>query len=128
MPSIIELTRITPAAAAADPWLQAVASDYSTPDDPAVFVGTGLDGERIAIWIGEDGGGFGCIDARPDQYVAASAAMAAVAHLPKDAPERLAAFAPMAQHGGVDEYEFDEGSFKYRAKRLWVPASLTFGV
>lgn len=123
----IELSRITPAAAAADPWLQAVAADYAIPDEPAVFVGTGLQGERIAFWIGEDGGGFGCIDAHADLYVRASAAMAAVAHLPEDAPERSAAFAPMAQHGGVDEYEFEPGAFKYTAKRLQVPARESFG-
>lgn len=43
-------------------WLRAVSADYDVPRNAQVFWGWGLHDERVAVWVGEDGGGFGAID------------------------------------------------------------------
>lgn len=111
----ITLTRST----ASDPWIEAVARDYSIPEEPHVFVGTGLHGERVAFWIGKDGGGFGCIDSDPDGYVRLSAAFAS--------EDKALINVAMRRHGGVDEYEFEEGTFRYNAKSLTLDTFTSFG-
>ena len=98
-----------------DPWLVAVSRDYEIPENAHVFAAGGLqDEERVAFWIGKDGGGFGCIDNQHDLYVKASEAA-----INGD-------FTLMSEHGGVDEYEFDAGTFKYNAKTITTKAKLSF--
>lgn len=122
MPKIV-LTRVSDPSA--DPWLAAVSSDYEVPEDAHVFAGTGLYGERVAFWIGADGGGFGAIDSKPELYVRASAAMAGCPE-DADAETRAATFALMAEHGGVEEYVFEPDTYSYAAKRLSVDAETSF--
>ena len=100
-----------------DLWLQAVMADYAVPKPCHTFVGIGLADERVAFFIGEDGGGFGAIDSNPTGYVELSAAFAS-----KDKARINAA---ISKHGGVEEYEFEPGTFKYDAKRIVTDAELT---
>lgn len=96
-----------------DRWLVAVADDYTLPEGhAAVFIGRGLNDERIAFWIHPDGSGFGAIDSDPEGYVASSRAMS---------DGRL----DDAHHPGVDEYEFEPGTFDHLAEVLEVRAGLS---
>lgn len=116
--STIILSRLSSSAAESDPWIAAVSGDYSVPRDAVVFAGEGLCGERVAFWIGADGGGFGAIDSDPDGYVELSAAMA------------RGDYGYSGSHGGVDEYEFEPGTFsaaERAGRELDVAAQLSFG-
>lgn len=115
MSESIVLTRSTKS----DPWLDAVALDYEIPADPHVFVGTGLYGERVAAWVGPDGGGFACIDSDPDGYVKLSAAF--------QSDDKCRIDAAIQAHGGVDEYVLEPGCVKYDAKRVKWDANTSFG-
>ena len=89
-----------------DPWLRAVAADYTLPEGHAsVFVGWGLHDERIAFWIHPDGSGFGAVDGDPEGYVKSSKAMS---------EERF----DDATHPGVDEWEFEPGQFDPLAETI----------
>lgn len=93
-----------------DPWLRSVAADYTLPEGHAsVFVGWGLDGERMAFWIHPDGSCFGAVDSDPEGYVKSSKAMA---------EERF----DDATHPGVDEWEFEPGQFDPLAATLEIEA------
>jgi hypothetical protein len=71
------------------PWLRAVSRDYEVPRNAQIFMGWGLNNERIAVWVGKDGRGFGVVDQDPKGYV----------ELKSD-------------HPGVDELIFDKpGTF-----------------
>lgn len=87
-------------------WLRAVSADYDVPRNAQVFWGWGLHDDRIAVWVGEDGRGFGAIDQDPDGYVAVSAAI-----------ER-GDLAFDASHPGVDEYVFEPGTFNPAAETI----------
>jgi len=65
----ITLTKVQDPAASR--WLRAVSADYEVPRNAQIFMGWGLHDDRIAVWVGEDGGGFGAIDGDPgvDEYV-----------------------------------------------------------
>ena len=68
--SSVRLTRIDLVAAKHDPWTAALMADYEIPKAAHVFVGHGLEiTERIAFFIGKDGGGIGFIDRDPIGYV-----------------------------------------------------------
>ena len=95
-----------------DSWLAAVERDYSVPQNAHVFEGEGLHGERVAFWIGKDGGGFGAFDHDPTGYVEFSRALEL-----GETPDRL--------HPGVDEWEFESGQFDYDASTLRVEAEST---
>lgn len=81
-----------------DTWLVAVQTDYSVPEVCEVFVGEDGEGSRVAFWIAPDGSGFGAIDHDPESYVAFSQSMA------QGDPK-------FDMHPGVDEYEFDPGTW-----------------
>jgi hypothetical protein len=107
--SNISLTRIDTVAAKHDPWTAALMDDYETPKAAHIFVGRGLeDNERVAFFIGKDGGGIGFIDRDPAGYIEMSKALAAGNHDLGGVPF----------HPGPDEYEFDEGTFNYNAKSI----------
>ena len=88
-----------------DPWLRAVSTDYDVPRNARVFSGWGLHNDRIAVWVGANGGGFGAIDRDPAGYVKFSRAMSAG----RD---------PDVDHPGVDEYEFEPGTFDPAAETI----------
>ena len=123
--SNISLTRIDTVAAKHDPWTAALMDDYEIPKAAHVFVGRGLeDNERVAFFIGKDGGGIGFIDRDPAGYIEMSKHMAAAVEYEKvhgvwpPSPDKLAA--------GPEEYEFDEGTFNYNAKSIVQEASMSF--
>lgn len=89
-----------------DSWLNAVARDYAVPKGARVFAGWGLHDDRVAFWIGPDGGGFGAIDKDPVGYVELSRAMEREDHDFE------------SDHPGVDEYVFDPGAFDPDAETL----------
>jgi len=91
-----------------DRWLVAVARDYAVPQNARVFLGEGLHGERVAFWIGEDGGGFGATDHDPEGYVRFSRALALESGENSDDLD----------HPGVDEWEFEPGKFNYDARQI----------
>lgn len=93
----IKLTKVKDPTA--DRWLRAVGADYAVPRNAQVFAGWGLHDDRVAIWVGEDGGGFGAIDKDPNGYVALSEAI--------DRGD----IASEVNHPGVDEWEFEPGTF-----------------
>jgi hypothetical protein len=93
-----------------DKWLVAVSQDYEVPEDAHVFVGEGLHEERVAFWIGPDGGGFGALDKDPEGYIAFSEAMKS------GSPVSIT-------HYGVDEWVFEPGQFDYNAKSLKLEAT-----
>jgi hypothetical protein len=123
--SSVRLTRVDTVAAKHDPWTAALMDDYEMPEAAHVFVGRGLeDNERVAFFIGKDGGGIGFIDRDPAGYVEASKHMEAATEYkaihgvwPPN-PSKLAA--------GPEEYEFDEGTFNYNAKSIVQEASMSF--
>ena len=122
--SSVRLTRVDTVAAKHDPWTAALMADYETPKAAHVFVGHGLEiTERIAFFIGKDGGGIGFIDRDPIGYVEASKHMAAATEYKKvhgvwpPSPGKLAA--------GPEEYEFDAGAFNYNAKEIVQDASMS---
>jgi hypothetical protein len=123
--SNIRLTRIDTVAAKHDPWTAALMDDYETPKAAHVFVGRGLeDNERVAFFIGKDGGGIGFIDRDPMGYVEASKHMAAAIEYKAVHgvwPPSLGSLA-----AGPEEYEFDEGTFNYNAKEIVQEASMSF--
>jgi hypothetical protein len=80
-------------------WLAAVSRDYMVPRNATVFAGWGPYDDRIAVWVGEDGRGFGAIDKDPAGYVELSAAI--------DRGD----LDFESNHPGVDEYEFEPGTF-----------------
>ena len=92
-------------------WLRAVATDYEVPRNATVFAGWDHEGngERIAIWVGEDGG-FGAIDRDPEGYVAFSEAMRK--------GDFAAAEVASEMHPGVDEWEFEPGEFDPGAETI----------
>jgi hypothetical protein len=97
MPEYIRLDRIENPGD--DEWLAAVARDYEVPQNPSIFVARGPNDERIAFWIGPDGGGFGAVDGDPEGYIQLS--------------QHFAGLNPdyTGHHRGVEEYEFDPGTF-----------------
>ena len=105
---IITLTRVEDPTASR--WLTAISADYDVPKDPTVFevppTDTRSNGERIAVWVGKDGGGFGAIDGDPAGYVKLSAALER-----GDTNFR-------SNHPGVDEYVFEPGEFDPTAETL----------
>lgn len=88
-----------------DPWLRAISGDYDIPRDAQVFSGWGLHNDRVAVWVGADGGGFGAIDQDPVGYVKFSRAL--------DAGRD-----PDVDHPGVDEYVFEPGTFDPAAETI----------
>jgi hypothetical protein len=101
-------------------WLQAVGSDYSVPRNAQIFWGwdnEGL-GERVAIWVDTDGGGFGAIDADPDGYVRWHDAMRK--------GDLDATRAASETHPGVDECEFEPGSFDPAAETIELKVRSSF--
>ena len=114
--SSVRLTRVDLVAAKHDPWTAALMADYETPKAAHVFVGHGLEfTERIAFFIGKDGGGIGFIDRDPIGYIEMSKALAAGSHDLGGVPF----------HSGPEEYEFDEGTFNYNAKEIVQDASMS---
>lgn len=111
MPRILTLTRV--ADPSTDSWLTTVAAEYGCGKKARVFAGIGISGERVAMWIKPDGSGFGAIDARPDLFIRACKAAS------------RGDFSGLSTHGGVDEYEFEPGSFDYNADEIGVTASLS---
>ena len=111
---IIKLTRVE------DPttsrWMTAISTDYDVPRDATVFAGWDSEGngERIAVWVGKDGGGFGAIDGDPHGYVELSAALAR-----GDTDFE-------SNHPGVDEYEFEPGEFDPAAETLELKVRQSF--
>ncbi len=96
-----------------DPWLRAVSADYSVPRNAQVFSGWGHNDDRVAFWIGPDGGGFGAIDKDPEGYVKLSSAM------------KRGDMEFYSNHPGVDEWEFEPGQFDPAAESLEVEAGST---
>lgn len=122
--SSVRLTRVDIVAAKHDPWTAALMAGYEMPKAAHVFVGHGLEiTERIAFFIGKDGGGIGFIDRDPAGYIEASKHMTAAIEYKKvhgvwpTSPGKLAA--------GPEEYEFDEGTFNYNAKEIVQDASMS---
>ena len=103
---IITLTKVQDPTASR--WLTAISADYDVPKDATVFAGwdSGGNGERIAVWVGKDGGGFGAIDGDPEGYMKLSAAL--------DRGD----LAFDTSHPGVDEYEFESGTFDPAAETI----------
>lgn len=103
---IITLTKVQDPTASR--WLTAISADYDVPKDATVFAGWDSrgNGERIAVWVGKDGGGFGAIDRDPAGYVALSVALER-----GDTNFR-------SNHPGVDEYVFEPGEFDPTAETL----------
>ena len=99
-----------------DPWLKAIARNYEIPQLSHVFTGDGLVGERVAFFIGTDGGGFGAIDSDLKGYISLSKAFA------NSDAGRIAW--ELACHPGIDEWVFDPGTFDYAATKLVMDASL----
>jgi hypothetical protein len=89
----------------------ALIRDYTCGDAPAIFSGNGLHGETVTAFVREDGSAFVAIDEDPEGYIKFSAAL----HDPN----------ATVHHTGVDEYEFDKGTFKYSAKRITINAEST---
>ena len=87
-------------------WLTAISADYDVPRNAQIFWGWGLHDDRIAVWVGEDGRGFGAIDRDPEGYVALNAAL--------DRGD----LAFDTSHPGVDEYEFESGTFDPAAETI----------
>ena len=125
--SNIRLTRIDTVAAKHDPWTAALMDDYETPKAAHIFVGRGLeDNERVAFFIGKDGGGIGFIDRDPEGYIETSKRIAGEIEYERihglgtcpPSPDKFAA--------GPEEYEFDEGTFNYNAKSIVQEASMSF--
>ena len=87
-------------------WLTAISADYDVPRNAQVFAGWGLHDDRIAVWVGEDGRGFGAIDRDPGGYVEFSEAM------------RKSDLNFESNHPGVDEYEFESGTFDPNAETI----------
>ena len=84
-------------------WLVAVSRDYDVPKDAQIFMGLGLRGETVAVWVGKDGGGFGAIDRDPEGYTKQSNDL--------DALDGREWFKYVHTHSGVDEHVFDPGTF-----------------
>ena len=105
---IITLTRVEDPTASR--WLAAISADYDVPKDAVVFevppTDTRSNGERIAVCVGKDGGGFGAIDGDPEGYMKLSAAL--------DRGD----LAFDTSHPGVDEYEFESGTFDPAAETI----------
>jgi hypothetical protein len=114
----ITLTKVQDPAASR--WLMAINSDYDVPKGATVFSGYDHEGngDRIAIWVAPDGGGFGAIDRDPDGYVAFSDAMWA--------GDFAAAKVASEMHPGVDEWEFDPGTFDPTAETIEVGVRQSF--
>ena len=95
-------------------WLQAVSSDYSVPRNSQVFWGWGLHDDRIAVWVGEDGRGFGAVDKDPAGYVELSEAISRDdLHFESN-------------HPGVDEWEFEPGTFNPSDEVIEVEVNSSF--
>ena len=97
-----------------DSWLRAVRADYSVPRNAQVFCGWSHHGERVAVWVEADGGGFGAVDGDPDGYLALSRAIA------RDDQNFN------SSHPGVDEYEFEPGTFDPAAETIELDARSSF--
>jgi hypothetical protein len=87
-------------------WLRAVSSDYNVPRNSQVFWGWGLHDDRVAVWVGEDGRGFGALDRDPEGYIALSEAV------DRDDLDFE------SNHPGVDEWEFEPGTFDPSAEAI----------
>lgn len=87
-------------------WLKAVSSDYSVPQNAQIFWGWGLHDDRIAVWVGADGGGFGAIDKDPEGYISLSEAI------------NRRDYNFESSHPGVDEWEFEPGTFDPTAESI----------
>ena len=87
-------------------WLTAISADYDVPRSAQIFWGWGLHDDRIAVWVGEDGRGFGAIDGDPEGYVALSEA------IDRDDLDFE------SNHPGVDEWEFESGTFDPAAETI----------
>ena len=95
-------------------WLQAVSSDYMVPRNAQIFWGWGLHDDRIAVWVGEDGRGFGAVDKDPAGYVELSEAISRDdLHFESN-------------HPGVDEWEFEPGTFDPSADTIEFEAGSSF--
>jgi hypothetical protein len=95
-------------------WLEVISADYDVPRNAQIFWGCGLQDERVAVWVGEDGSGFGAIDGDPDGYVKLSEAL-----------ER-GDLAFDTSHPGVDEYVFEPGTFDPAAETIEFDVRLSF--
>lgn len=123
--SSVRLTRIDTVAAKHDPWTAALMADYETPKAAHVFVGHGLEfTERIAFFIGKDGGGIGFIDSDPVGYIEASKHMAAATEY-KAIHGVWPTLTKARLNAGPDEYEFDAGTFNYNAEEIVQEASMS---
>ena len=91
-------------------WLMAISADYDVPRNSQIFWGWGLHDDRVAVWVGEDGRGFGAIDKDPEGYVALSAAL--------DRGD----LDFESNHPGVDEWEFEPGTFDPSADTIELEA------
>ena len=124
--SSVRLTRVDIVAAKHDPWTAALMADYETPKAAHVFVGHGLEiTERIAFFIGKDGGGIGFIDRDPIGYVEECKLIAADVEYEKTHGTWPPVDPAYRRHGGPEEYEFDEGTFNYNAKEIVQDASMS---
>ena len=95
-------------------WLMAISADYDVPRNAQIFAGWGLNDDRIAVWVGEDGRGFGAIDQDPEGYVALNDAFC------------RGDLAFDTGHPGVDEYEFEPGTFDPNAETIEFDVRLSF--
>ena len=111
---IITLTKVQDPTASR--WLTAISADFDVPKDATVFVGWDSrgNGERIAVWVGRDGGGFGVFDGDPEGYVKLSAAL-------ERGDTNFG-----SNHPGVDEYEFEPGEFDPTAETLELKVRQSF--
>ena len=85
-------------------WLRAVSRDYEVPRNAQIFMGWGLHDDLVAVWVGEDGGGFGAVDKDPEGYVEFSRKL-------NHAIETGGDMNFESDHPGVDELIFDPGTF-----------------
>jgi hypothetical protein len=97
------------------PWLRAVSRDYEVPRNAQIFMGWGLNNERIAVWVGKDGSGFGAADQDPAGYVEFSRKL-------NHAIETGGDINFKSNHPGVDELIFDEpGTFDPSDETIELP-------
>jgi hypothetical protein len=94
----LHLDRVT----AETPYIRALRRDYSTGKNPAIFQGTTEMGETVTAFVTKKGRAFVALDHDPDGYVTFS--------------EQLASCngdysKVTCNHPGVDEWEFEPGSF-----------------
>jgi len=91
------------------PYIQALSRDYDVGENPVVFQGTTELGETVTAFVRKSGGAFVGIDSDPEGYVQFSDQL-------NNCDGDYSTIT--AHHSGVDEWEFEPGSFDPSAESI----------